>query len=80
MIVSVTLGFMHFAFIRQSEGFQKNRLLWLILCSKSGSYLCVCVPKFVCYLMLVCLCMCCCLSIHIYQCLHIYGHASCNDM
>ena len=49
MIVSVILGFMHFAFIRQGEVFKKDLLIWLIFCSKSGGYLCVCGPKFVYY-------------------------------
>ena len=43
-------SFKHFAFVGQSEGFLKKRLLiWLIFCSKSGGYLCVCGPKYVYY-------------------------------
>ena len=54
MVVSVNFGFMHFAIVGQREDFQRKKpnkklLIWLIFSLKSGSYLCVCVPKFACY-------------------------------
>ena len=61
MVVSVTLGFMHFAIIGHCE---------------NGYYLNVCVPKFVYYWMLISLCICCCSRVHIYICLRMYWHAS----
>ena len=64
--MSVTLGLMHFAFVRQWRFSKKGWLIWLIFC------VCVCVPKFVYYWMLVCLHMCCCLHIHIYIRLCVY--------
>ena len=53
MVVSLTLGFIHFAIVGQSEDLKKKRFIWLIFCSKSGGYLCACVLKFVYVLMLV---------------------------
>ena len=38
MVVSVTLGFMHFAFVREGEVFflKKDRLIWLIFVRITG--------------------------------------------
>ena len=73
------LSFIHSAIIGQSEDFWKKQSIWLIFCSKSGGYLCVCVPKFVYYWMLVWLCMCCCSSGYIYVCLCMYWNASLHN-
>ena len=47
VVVSVTLGFMHFAFIRRSESFQKtkqkDRFIWLnFLFEKWWLFVCMC--------------------------------------
>ena len=82
MVVSVTLGFMHFAFFRLGEGFPKITINMVNFCQKwavihmyVGLSLYVCVSRFVYYWVLFCLCMCCCLCIHIYVCLRIHCHA-----
>ena len=50
--------------------------MWLIFVWRGILFVCMCVPKFVCFWMLVYLCMCCRLYIHIYIYLHIQRHAS----
>ena len=41
MVVSVTLGFMLYAFVRVKV-FKKDRLIWLIFLLKKGGCLCMC--------------------------------------
>ena len=48
MVVTVTLGFMHFPIVGQ-RGNLKKRLIWLIFLFEKCFFFCVCVPKFVCY-------------------------------
>ena len=55
---------------------KKNWLIWLNFCSKIGGYLCIWVPKSVCYWMLVGLCMCCWLRVLIYARLRMYWNTS----
>ena len=71
MVESVTLGFMHFAIVGQSEELKKTINIINFLFEKWGLLLClcVCVPKFVCYWMLVCWCMFCFSCIHMCICL-----------
>ena len=50
MVVSVILGFMLYAFIRQSESFQKNKINKVnFLFEKAGFVLCLCMSKCVCF-------------------------------
>ena len=72
MAVSVTLGFMHFAFGRQSEDFFKKAINRV----RKVGVICVYVFLSVRFWMLVYFCMCYCSHMHIYVCLHMYWLAS----
>ena len=74
--MSVAQGFMHFAFFRQNEDFQKRPINMVNFLYEKWGLFYACVSKLVCHWMLVYLWMCYGSRVNIYVCLRIYWHVS----